>query len=164
MALGLEQASVLEPDSFLFVVGDSEYSCSRFQALFLSKTVSSLFLTDPVLQHGTFEVTEANLYTLRQFTQRLKCEELDRRLFEFELSGEDLNERNAVAHLLLKPNRLLSIDEEVEFIAFRLDEIESLDRLPPSLLEIVLECVSLRIETEDWLLELICGLGSEYES
>jgi hypothetical protein len=116
-----------------------------------------------VLQHGTLEVTETNLSTLQQFTQRLKCEELDRRLFEFELSGEDLNERNAVSRLLIKSNRLLSIDEEVAFIASRLDEIESLNRLPPSLLEIVLESVSLRIETEDWLLELICGLGSEYD-
>jgi hypothetical protein len=138
---GLEQAGVLEPDSFVFVIGDTEYPCSRFQAAFLSKTISDLFLTDPltsqfviddipdpshhfqsiwtVLQHGTLEVTETNLSTLQQFTQRLKCEELDRRLFEFELSGEDLNERNAVARLLLKSNRLLSVDAEVEYIAFR---------------------------------------------
>jgi hypothetical protein len=184
-ALGLEQASVVEPDSFVFVVGDEEYRCSRFQAAFLSKAVSDLFVTDAhstefviddipdpdhdfrsilnVLQHGTLEVTEQNLPILLEFAHRLKCEELGRALAECQLGGHDLNSRNAVSRLLVASNRLLPIDDEVEFIASRLDEIESLDRLPPSLLEIVLESVSLRIETEDWLLELICGLGNGYE-
>jgi hypothetical protein len=185
-ALGLERTSVLEPESFTFVGGESVYRCSKFQAVFLSKTVSDLFLTDPltaefviddipdpehdfgliwnVLQHGNLEVTERNVLTLQQFTQRLKCDELDRLLFEFAISGEDLNAQNAVSRLLLKSSRVLTIDEEVEFIASHLDEIESLGRLSPSLLEIVLESTSLQIESEDWLLELICGLGSEYEN
>jgi hypothetical protein len=185
-ASGLEQASVIEPESFVFVIGESVYRCSRFQAAFLSKTVADLFLTDPfitqyviddipdpenlfgliwhLLRHGTVELAEGNLSTLQQFTHRLRCEELDRRLFEFQLSGEDLTVANAVARLLLKSDRLLPIDGEVEFIASRLDEIDSLDRLSLVLLEIILESRSLRIETEDWLLDLICGLGSEYEN
>jgi hypothetical protein len=185
-AIGLEQTSVLEPDSFLFVVGDLEYRCSRFQAVFLSKTVSDLFLTDPLttefviddipdpdhhfrsimslVQHGTVEITETTVATLQKFVQRLKCEELDRILFEFELSGEELNERTAVSRLVLKSNRLLSIDEEIEFIASRFDQIESVDGLPLSLLELILESLSLRIESEDWLFDFICGLGSDFES
>jgi hypothetical protein len=169
-ALGLEQTSVLEPDSFLFAVSDSAYRCSRFQAVFFSKTVADLFLTYPltaefviddildpdhhfqsiwsILRYGTLEVTETNVSSLQQFAQRLKCEELGRRLFEFELSGEELNEANAVSRLIRKSGRLLGINEEVEFIASRLDEIESLDQLSPLLLEIILESVSRRIETE----------------
>jgi hypothetical protein len=108
-------------------------------------------------------VSENNVPTLHQFAQRLKSDELGRLLFDFAFGG-DLNQRNAVSRLLLKSNRFLPIDEEVEFIAFRLEEIEGLGRLPPSLLEIVLESSSLRIESEDWLLDLIWGLGNEYES
>jgi hypothetical protein len=185
-AIGLEQTSVLDPDSFLFVVGDSEYRCSRFQAVFFSKTVSDLFLTDPLTtefviddipdpdrhfgsimnlaQHGTVEVTEMTVPTLQKFVQRLKCDELSRLLFEFELSGEELNERNAVSRLVVKSKRLLSIDEEIEFIASRFDQIEGLDSLPLSLLEIILESFSLRIESEDWLLDFICGLESDFEN
>jgi hypothetical protein len=183
-ALGLEQAAVLEPGAFVFVVGNMEYPCSRFQAAFLSKTVSNLFFTDPtaaefvideipdpnhyfrsiwnVLQHGTLEVTQTNVSTLQAFAERLNCEELDRRLCDFQLGGDDLNCQNAVSRLLLKSKRLLPIDNEVEFMASRFDEIESLDRLSPPLLEIVLQSALLRIEREDWLLDLICRLGSEY--
>jgi hypothetical protein len=48
-ALGLEQTSTLEPDSFVFVVGDSQYWCTRFQAVFFSKTICDMFLSDPLI-------------------------------------------------------------------------------------------------------------------
>jgi hypothetical protein len=185
-ALGLGRTSIVEPDSFLFVVGDSEYRCSRFQAVFLSKTVSDLLFADgsttelviddilypdhdfrciwSLLQHGTTEVTESNFSTLQKFALRLGCEELDRILFEFSLCGAELNRRNAVSRLLSNSNRFMDIGEQVEFIASRLDEIRSLDRLPLSVLEIILESGSLRIQSEDWLLDFIRGLGDGFEN
>jgi hypothetical protein len=99
-------------------VGKEQYNCSTFQAAFLSKAVSELFLADPIaselviddildpeehfrtlvhcMHHGTLEITESNVQTLQKFTDRLRCEELGRRLFEFELAGETMNERNVV--------------------------------------------------------------------
>jgi hypothetical protein len=85
-------------------------------------------------------------------------------LFESEVAADELNERIAVSRWLLKSNRLLAADEEVEFIASRSGEMYHVDRLPDSLLDMIVETVSLRIESADWLLDLICGPGSDFES
>jgi hypothetical protein len=178
---GLGRAARLRSEDFKFVFGKEEYFCDRFRASFVSERVCRMLESDSsvdefvisagdecgfeilakLLEGEIVEMNEGNCSSLDFLSVCLENEELSSKIAKFRLGGEEVCKSNAISRLLMKIDHKTSAEEEVEFISSHFYEFnsEELGKLKTEELETILSSPSLRLTSEDLLLEVICELG-----
>jgi hypothetical protein len=171
--------NIIARDDFIFVVNGHEYFVSVVEAILLSPTVSSEFTLDVTTRR--FEICDCKVEA-RYFedivglvrgesvkldhssrkSMILLCRHLGNTGLEamfFNLRFDSLS-----TEILLNP----SDSRNLKGLDFCCDlcscSIEDLSLLDISTLNMIFSNDSLRIESEDWLLNIVIGLGGEYSS
>jgi hypothetical protein len=110
---------------------------------------------------GTLEVTSANVATLLRLAAFLVNRELSEAIVRFCTGDEELSLSNVIERLLVKSLHSADFSSEVEFIASHLSEFDakSLRVLDVALIDEIISSESVRIENEDFLLDLVARWG-----
>jgi hypothetical protein len=186
---GLEKASIIEPNTFRFIIGGEELKCNRFQAAFISDKVYKLLLSDSTIDHfeicgiqegnedfggfvslmigSSIVLNETNLGVLLSIAESIENRELLGRIRSFEMSfSEPLSIDNCWSILNKKNKYEVECEEELDFISSNFYEMktEDLKNQELEILERILSRNCLRLESEDELVELINELGIGFES
>jgi hypothetical protein len=163
-------------DDFEFIVGNSHFPCSRLQAAFLSPKIATRRTVDPTIaSYSVSTIDNAEIFS--QFlsifsgaelfvrpTNRSDFMSLARELGNVELltlirnhfggNDEALSTENAVSCYLAKKAFNEDVRPEIEFLASHFSVI-SVKKLNLADLDEILAHASLRIVSEDWLLDFI---------
>jgi hypothetical protein len=186
-AHGLRSANQISRKDFRFVSGSNAFVCDRFQAGFLSPRVTKLILTDPTIEEFSLQdsdskskckidmiesllnsesliVDEKNIEILDCLSDDLENVEMKEFVLQFVEKSEPLTISNCLTRLKMKLKSGILVSEEKEFIAIHISdiEVEDLRQIEEELIKDILRLKSLRIENEDWLIELIFNLGPSY--
>ena len=182
-ARGIEQAILFEDKDFTFIVGGSEYPCTRFQACFFSKRVARMVAGDRTIDRfcleskdgkGQFrdivclmngesiEITPENSAFLESCARELENDELLGSIL-WKLDHEQLLPSNVVERIKLKRAFTQKCDREIVFAATHFSEVDvkALWTLPITDLELIVTSSALKLESEDQLFEIIHGLVNE---
>jgi hypothetical protein len=180
---GLKRAIANEEQDFTFVVGSREYQCSRFEARFISERVCALQCNDSAVDRleikdiddqedcfalllgvcggESIEVPRSKISVLLELCDWLGNAELGSALVQFSIGDEPISISNCIDRLELKCRHSCDFSSEIAFIASRLSEfdIESLRGLDCGIIDDIIMSDSLRIKSEDFLLDLLLSLG-----
>lgn len=188
---GMKRAgSVYDPNKFTFIVGkeEKEYTCSRFQACFISNKICSLLSADPTLDRfvvardqlcpcfdlienlwngDSIHFDQSNISELLTLSRELENEELKERVINFQLANDKISTENVISRFRLKQRISLDANDEIAFIAAKFFEfdIPFLESLSVDELEEILLHESLQLENENALFETIsnlCAKNGEY--
>ena len=176
---GLENLVPDPSDDFTFIVAENEFVVNKSQAEFISPAVSSLrkldkltnsFVVDVANDDGTFnfiidlmngrdiEINQIQAQTLSIIAQKLgNCELYDKLI---QIAPQTLTIENVIPSLISKFKVGVSYDKEIEYTALHFYEIEisMLYKLPVSLLELIFQSPSLKVECEDSLFDFIYSM------
>lgn len=188
---GIMQAAPLQTHDFTFIVGGTEYPCCRFQACFLSKRVCQILLgtasVDELIldieddQHqfndvislmngAEITITDANASFLEQCARQLENYELLSSTVSFKLENTDFNLSNVIERIRLKCEFCGNTEAEISYLASEFHDLDSsfVAQLTVDELDQVLNSPSLKLKSEDQLLEIILSLvterGKEYST
>jgi hypothetical protein len=180
---GLSRTSAIESEPFWFVVGDREFKCSTFQALFISQAVDRVLRSDNTVNRFRIDLNadffgdicslmegrsvilnEKNCSYMRKIARLLENEELLQKAMDFGFGKGKISIANCTGRLKIKEQDGCSTEKEVEFIASHFYEINTnkLKDLNPETIESILSHERLCLSSEDSLLEFIRSLGNEY--
>jgi hypothetical protein len=188
---GLENPASLRINDFGIQVGSERFECSRFEAAFISPRITELLLQDPTIdeyeievevdnadgidwecvrslfslsRNGLFEVNETNFEIVKQISKSLGNRELCETLKEFANEVDEMNSSNVVERFLLCEFLDICGYEEFDYLCSHLFEIDRniFRKLKHSELKKIVQSNELRIFSEDWLLDLILELGTDY--
>jgi hypothetical protein len=161
--------------------GSDEFVCDRFQAAFVSSRVAKLMLNDPSIDEYLIAGTDSKVLTI--LCELICCEsvsindenadlflgliecienvELNEFVVDFVDENDELNVSNCISRLMRRLRFEVGIERERCFIGTHICEIEieSLRRLDFNVMSDILKSESLRVESEDWLIDLIFSLG-----
>jgi hypothetical protein len=109
----------------------------------------------------SIEVTSSNVSSLLKLCEFLENAEFGSALINFAVEGERILISNVLDRIELKWRHSCDFSTEIEFIASRLSEfdVESLNRLDVTIIDEIIRSDSLRIDHEDFLLDLLFSLG-----
>jgi hypothetical protein len=175
---GLANLVAKETD-FVFVVGDTEIACSRFQAQFISRRVSDLLSSDPTIDRFEVPVKSASAVSILlsglissgefDVSDASAVADLSRSLGNTELleiclrsTCDSVDESNVVQRL-----NVLPIEEEVCFLASHFSSVSSqsgMRSLNVEVLSRVLDNSGLCLESEDALFRFIESVCREDDS
>lgn len=186
---GLKQVKEVDPshEIFTFIVGSDHYNCYSYQACFISSMVCNMMKMDPTMNslvvdiddpHKDFRMIESlwsgdtininvgNYQHLRQICEIIGNEELHAAISEYEIVKQEITLANAISRLHLKSTRDINYDEEAEFIAknFFQYNLSELSILSPDALGNVIKNPSLRLQSENSLLDIIFDLMEQNSS
>jgi hypothetical protein len=180
---GLNRITAHEEKNFTFIVGSCKYYCTRSQALFVSGRVAQAVLSDPtitclenstikdpdayfrlicdVYEGSSLSISEANLHPLLSLCDWLDNPELLSALHTFESGLDPLSISNVIDRLVLKSSRGVDFTCEAEFISsnFSKFDLSSFRCINSTIFERIVSSESLRLMTEDSLLNVLCSLG-----
>jgi hypothetical protein len=166
------------------VIGSDHIICDRFQAAYLSPSVVKALSMDPTINEFVLERTDSSL---KELLAQLMCGdsvaietgelseimsvcailgniELGEQLIEFVTTGDALTVSNCIDRFHQKKEFGLSSESELSFIASHFSEIalDSLQSLRFCDIAELLESENLCLESEDWLMNFLIDLGSDY--
>jgi hypothetical protein len=188
---GLENTASLGISDFTLRLRGQKVECSRFEAAFISPRITAILLQDPTIdeyeiefeldsaqefdsecvkslislaRNGSFEVTESNFDFVKRIATSLGNSELCESLGEFISEGGAVDASNVVERLSLYEVLGVSRSNELDYLSSHLYELEGtvLKGLSHEHLKTVFESQQLHISSEDWLLDFILELGSDY--
>jgi hypothetical protein len=109
----------------------------------------------------SLEVTSGNLVPLLQLCASLVNRELSELLIKFWPGEEEMSLSNVIERILMKSFHSTDFSSEVNFLAAHLSEfdVKLLSVLDYSVIDEIISSESLRIENEDFLLDLVFSLG-----
>jgi hypothetical protein len=172
------------------VSGSDALLCDKFQAAFISPRIANSILTDPTIDEmmienatsRTFEllsrlicgeglvIDDGNVELLLDLIESLDNVELSESVLKFAESCEGLNVSNCILRFKRKQRLGVECDGERAFLASHVSEIDlenirdlNHDRdLDLDLVTDILQSDSLRIPSEDWLLDFVFELGPHF--
>jgi hypothetical protein len=183
---GLERASQIKGENFTFVVGNSQYQCMKFQAVFVSRAASRIICSDNTCdrlvldgfddENGVFEeinsfmqgrpiiVRESNAHELQKIAQILENDELVARTVDFQFDGEEMTSSNCGLRISRKHKSGCSIDDEIKFAASHFYELDTseLMNVDCDVIEAIVSHKDLCLLDEEGILEFIWSLGESY--
>jgi hypothetical protein len=181
---GLTRSASLGINNFTFIAGIHRFECNKFEAAFLSPTVTNLLVNDCMLceydlgdcdldsdtfheflsicRGSSFVVTDSNFESIKSLSKSLGNDELRDILFSSRFSDNDLTVEDSIKRVEFHRLFECSSSTEIDFLAshfFEIDEsfLRSLD-LP--VFEAVVSSESLKLLDEDSLLTAILDFGS----
>jgi hypothetical protein len=167
-----------------FIVGNSSYECSKFQASFLSPRVTSLLLNDatlseyeiegvgpctdgfsfrdvlPLCHGGVISVTDSNYEFVTAVAKGLRNREMFETLIEFKFSHLEKNVANVLLRVLKGKFFDSCSSEDIEYLASHYYEIDEslLKSLDMEELRRIVSSPSLRVKDEDSFLGFMLHL------
>jgi hypothetical protein len=166
------------------VSGSDTFPCDRFQAAFISPRIANQLLSDPLTDEILLQHTDSrSFHILREFIcgesvildeenepvligliEDLGNVELGESVMKSVCEREELKVSNCICRLKLKRRLDLAIAEESDFIGSHISEIakDEIVELEVSVLSDILRSESIRIPSEDWLLEFVVDLGDRH--
>ena len=177
-------AASVNPPDFVFVVGESEYECCRFQACCLSQRVCRMLKMDSTMSRlcldivdqekqfssvfnlvngGEINITDENMEFVSQCACELENEELLSRVSNLKLEKEEISMTNVVWRIRTKQKYHMDYRSEFEFLASNFGDVtlELLTELSLDEIEDILTEKKLKLKSEDSLYELILSLANE---
>jgi hypothetical protein len=173
--------------TFTIVAGSAEFSCSPFQAAFLSPRITDVLRMDPtadrfvlegvqlessisrsmfedLLRYGSFEISETSLEVMVVLCGKLFNDELSEEVANFFFSRKELDRTNCVTRFRRKNEMNVDYFEELEFIASQFFELDRslIDDLTIDELDEILSNQALQLDTEDWLCSYLVSRGSQF--
>jgi hypothetical protein len=183
---GLQMADRLSRKDFRFVSGSDALICDRFQAAFISPRIVNLLASDPSIDEFYFRhadstafellirllggksviIDEENADIFVSLIEELGNVELSETVMKFVSECDELNQSNCIFRLKQKHRLEVEIGRECDFIAshiseMRMDEIRGIEVV---LVSNILKSESIRIPSEDWLLNFVLELGGLYST
>jgi hypothetical protein len=179
---GLERAASISESAFVFIGNNCEFRCTQFQAAFISPRVHGLLQQDATvnsfcLDHDGDQMSETRMFdileqlvngwsievgrcevgALEDFASLLGNAELLRQFLD---EDGPMTQTNVCRRLKHKFSIGVSASAELEFAASHFHELEEEDlkELDISVIEAILNSGSLRLITEDSLLNFILSL------
>jgi hypothetical protein len=109
----------------------------------------------------SIEVTSSSVLTLLDICGSIVNRELSEVLIDFWIGDAKMSKSNVIERLLMKRLHSTSISSEIDFIASHLSDFDSsvLKVLDSEVMDEIISSSSIRIENEDFLLDLIVSLG-----
>jgi hypothetical protein len=183
---GLHMANQISRKDFRFVSASDALVCDRFQAAFFSPRIATFLASDPLIDEFSLEhansrtfgilrdlvcgdsvtLDEENAGIFVGLIEELGNVELSEIVMKFVSECDESNLSNCISRLKLKHRLEIGIASECDIIAshiseLRRDEIRGIEAV---LLSDILRSESIRIPSEDWLLDLILELGGLHSS
>jgi hypothetical protein len=178
---GLQIADRVSRKDFKFVCGSDTLVCDRFQAVFVSPRLADSLLSDPSIDEylmddtdsGGFKIlsklicgdsvviTEENVDLFLGLIDNLGNAELSNSILDFIDKSEELTISNCISRIKRRLRLGIGIENESCFIGSHISDIgiEELRGIESSVMSDILRSASLRVPSEDWLLNLIFELG-----
>lgn len=168
-------------DMFSFFVDGTTYKCPKIIADFVSPVICKLHQADPSInefkidisdQYSMFKlfvelmkgnfiiVNDSNVIFLLIVASKLGNTELVNKINKIHVGDSDITSKNAFFRLSQKKLYGIDAQEEIDFIAEHLYELDinQLLFLDASTVELILNNSKLQIQNEDWLCEIVLGL------
>jgi hypothetical protein len=178
---GLQIADRVSRKDFRFICGSDTLICDRFQAAFISPRIANCLLSDPSIEEYSMDhtdsrgleilgklicgdsisITAANSDIFVGLIEDVGNAELSSAVLDFVEENEELSVSNCISWMKRRLSLGVGLDREICFIGshiseFGLDKLRSID---VGTMSDILKSGSLRVLSEDWLLELIFELG-----
>ena len=180
----LDDAAKHEERGFVFVVGDAEYQCCRFQAVVVSGLVRRLLHSDCCLSRVCLKVsddehqfneivslmnghsitiTPENQAFLEACARELENEELLSYIITSRFKFEDISFSNVEERIRIKTENHIDCENEIDFLAshFHEAQVDVLKCVSVPNLELVLTNPHLKLESEDQLYDIVLSLADE---
>ena len=181
----IENAAAVQATDFVFVVGGREYGCTRFQACLISAKVCDMMASDAcfsrfvlkvddkdeqfgnimsLMKGHAISITPSNKAFLKECARELRNHDLLGEIVGYELDQQEIALSNVVERIKTKHEFHKPCTPEIEFLAqhFFEAELEVFKSLSVSDLELVVSSKSLKLYTEDQLLDTLLELGADH--
>jgi hypothetical protein len=185
-AAGIERAIEIEESNFILKIGKKSLKIPRFLATFISpiihqqliidSTLSIFSIEDSLVEESSIELFEELLHGhfvdiegtktsgLVRIASLLGESEIEGELIDIELGNESMTVSNIVTRIEKKRSHSRDIGDEIFFLIEHIDDIglDDISRIGSDIFEVVLKDDRLKIASEDWLVDVIHDLGSNF--
>jgi hypothetical protein len=181
---GLRLVDGISRKDFRIVVGSEAFVCDRFQAAFLSPRIAGAIGSDPTIDEFVLgagdgrslgiirrlvcgenvELDDMTVEMMKELIEELENVELSAAVLGFVDRKEKLTVSNCIGRREQKLRLGLSVVDETGFIASHFSDmnLEEIRSLEVNAIEDILSHPSLKIGSEDWLLNFILELDDSY--
>jgi hypothetical protein len=139
----------------------ADCSIDRIENLHLKDCEDYFEAISSISNGDSIDISDTNCSALLLLCNWLSNSELETQLVNVAIGPDVLSLSNVIDRLILKSTHKCDISNELKLVSLSLNELslDSLRRLDSTLFESIVSSAFLRIDSEDFLLNLLCSLG-----